>query len=581
MQTDYSFRILLADLTAGKGEYRRFGDKREVLGGSGLAAALYNEFGRPDLPALAPEQPLIFAIGPLTGCFPMMSKVVCGFKSPYNERFAESHAGGRLALSLRFAHIDALVIKGRAPTLSSLAAGLRQFEISDVHYLKGLDVFTTGKMLRKMHKSGAGNRSIIRIGPAGESLSAYACINVDSYRHFGRLGAGAVMGSKNLKAVLVEGGSAMPAPEGKDFPALYKEIHMQLTTTQMMTKYHDLGTASNMAVMNKLHALPWRNMQTTHDDENIDRISGETFARELLLRKTACTGCPVGCIHVGLLREQFAKQNDVLYRQVAYDHEPVFATGSMLGMTSASDVLAVLDEIERQGLDAISGGVALAWATEALERGAVTEEETLVPLKFGDSESYRKALVHLGSPPNEFYTLLAQGTLVAAERYKGQDYACVLGQEMAGYATGEVFFVSQAMGMRHSHLDSAGYSYDQKATDKDVAKAVAFMLEDERQRCVLTSMVSCLFARSAYSEESIGKALEVMGYPEVAANLSTAASNVQKLRWKTKFATGFDPDQVKIPKRYLEVVTWKGPIDAQYVHDLKEAYAVEIRKMAQ
>lgn len=581
MQTDYSFRILLADLTAGKGEYRRFGDKREVLGGSGLAAALYNEFGRPDLPALAPEQPLIFAIGPLTGCFPMMSKVVCGFKSPYNERFAESHAGGRLALSLRFAHIDALVIKGRAPTLSSLAAGLRQFEISDVHYLKGLDVFTTGKMLRKMHKSGAGNRSIIRIGPAGENLSAYACINVDSYRHFGRLGAGAVMGSKNLKAVLVEGGSAMPAPEGKDFPALYKEIHMQLTTTQMMTKYHDLGTASNMAVMNKLHALPWRNMQTTHDDENIDRISGETFARELLLRKTACTGCPVGCIHVGLLREQFAKQNDVLYRQVAYDHEPVFATGSMLGMTSASDVLAVLDEIERQGLDAISGGVALAWATEALERGAVTEEETLVPLKFGDSESYRKALVHLGSPPNEFYTLLAQGTLVAAERYKGQDYACVLGQEMAGYATGEVFFVSQAMGMRHSHLDSAGYSYDQKATDKDVAKAVAFMLEDERQRCVLTSMVSCLFARSAYSEESIGKALEVMGYPEVAANLSTAASTVQKLRWKTKFATGFDPDQVKIPKRYLEVVTWKGPIDAQYVHDLKEAYAVEIRKMAQ
>lgn len=581
MQTDYSFRILLADLTAGKGEYRRFGDKREVLGGSGLAAALYNEFGRPDLPALAPEQPLIFAIGPLTGCFPMMSKVVCGFKSPYNERFAESHAGGRLALSLRFAHIDALVIKGRAPTLSSLAAGLRQFEISDVHYLKGLDVFTTGKMLRKMHKSGAGNRSIIRIGPAGENLSAYACINVDSYRHFGRLGAGAVMGSKNLKAVLVEGGSAMPAPEGKDFPALYKEIHMQLTTTQMMTKYHDLGTASNMAVMNKLHALPWRNMQTTHDDENIDRISGETFARELLLRKTACTGCPVGCIHVGLLREQFAKQNDVLYRQVAYDHEPVFATGSMLGMTSASDVLAVLDEIERQGLDAISGGVALAWATEALEKGAVTEAETLVPLKFGDSESYRKALVHLGSPPNEFYTLLAQGTLVAAERYKGQDYACVLGQEMAGYATGEVFFVSQAMGMRHSHLDSAGYSYDQKATDKDVAKAVAFMLEDERQRCVLTSMVSCLFARSAYSEESIGKALEVMGYPEVAANLSTAASTVQKLRWKTKFATGFDPDQVKIPKRYLEVVTWKGPIDAQYVHDLKEAYAVEIRKMAQ
>jgi len=570
MQTDYTFRILLADLGSARGEY-----------GSGLAAALYMEFGRPDLPAFDPAQPLIFAIGPLTGCFPMMSKVVCGFKSPYNERFAESHAGGRLALSMRYGHIDALVIVGRAKTLSCLSAGIRQFGLTDVHYLKGLDVFTTGKMLRKMHKGGAGHRSIIRIGPAGENLSHFACINVDSYRHFGRLGAGAVMGSKNLKAVLVEGASAMPAPEGKDYAALYKDVHMQLTTTEMMTKYHDLGTAQNMAVMNKLHALPWRNMQTTHDDENIDRVSGETFARELLLRKTACTACPVGCIHVGLLREQFAKHNDVLYRQVAYDHEPVFATGSMLGMTSASDVLAVLDEIERQGLDAISGGVALAWATEALEKGIVTEEETLTPLKFGDSVSYREALGHLGSPPNEFYRLLAKGTMVAAEKYKGEDYACVLGQEMAGYATGEVFFVSQAMGLRHSHLDSAGYTYDQKNNDKDVAKAVSFMVEDERQRCGLTSMVSCLFARSAYTEESLGKALDVLGYPEVAANFSQATHNVQKLRWKTKFATGHDPSEVKIPKRYREIVTWKGPIDSQYLDDLQAAYAVEIRKLAQ
>lgn len=580
MPNDYSFRILVADLATGKGEYRRFGDRREILGGSGLAAALFNGFARPELPALAPEQPLIVAIGPLTGCFPMMSKAVCAFMSPYNGRYAESHAGGRLALSMRFAHIDALVVTGKAPTLSGLAAGIRSFEVRDVHYLKGLDVFAAGKMLRKIFPRGQGHRSMMRIGPAGENLSAFACINVDSYRHFGRLGAGAVMGSKNLKAIILEGGSAMPAPEGKAYAALYKEIHLALTTTAMMKKYHDLGTAENMAVMNKLRALPWRNMQTTSDDAAIDRISGETFARELLLRKTACTGCPVGCVHVGLLREQFAKDNDVLYRQVAYDHEPVFATGSMLGMTSASDVLSVLDEIERQGLDAISGGVALAWATEALERGAVSEEQTLVPLKFGDAASYRQALNFLGSPPNEFYTLLAQGSLKAAQRYDAQDYACVLGQEMAGYATGEVFFVSQALGLRHSHLDSAGYSYDQKNQDKDVAKAVAFMVEDERQRCVLTSMVSCLFARSAYTPGMLGKALDVMGYPEMAAALPDAGATVQRLRWKTKFATGFDPDHVTIPKRYREVVTWKGPIDSGYLDSLKDAYAAEIRKMA-
>src|SRR5512142_3003401 len=118
MQTDTSFRILVADLSSGKGEYHRFGDRRELLGGSGLAAALFSEFAKPGAPALDPDQPLIFAIGLLTGCFPLMSKTVCAFKSPYNEDYVESHAGGRSALALRFAHRDALVIKGRSPSLS-------------------------------------------------------------------------------------------------------------------------------------------------------------------------------------------------------------------------------------------------------------------------------------------------------------------------------------------------------------------------------------------------------------------------------------------------------------------------------
>ena len=211
----------------------------------------------------------------------------------------------------------------------------------------------------------------------------------------------------------------------------------------------------------------------------------------------------------------------------------------------------------------------------------MTVAETLTPLRFGDAPSYRQALVLLGTPPNEFYRLLAQGTMAAAKRYHGEDYACVLGQEMAGYATGEVFFVAQAMGLRHSHLDSGAYSYDQKATDKDAAKAVAFLVEDERQRCGLTSMVSCLFARQVYKEEMLGRALEAVGLGEVAADLQQASAKVQRLRWKTKFSTGYDPDQVTIPKRYTEVVNWKGPMDPAYMDRLKTAYAAEIRKMAQ
>jgi aldehyde:ferredoxin oxidoreductase len=88
--------------------------------------------------------------------------------------------------------------------------------------------------------------------------------------------------------------------------------------------------------------------------------------------------------------------------------------------------------------------------------------------------------------------------MVAAKHYGGKDFACVLGQEMAGYATGEVFYVAQSLGLRHSHLDTGAYSYDQSNAPKDVAKALAFLLEDERERVVLTSMVACLFARKVY-----------------------------------------------------------------------------------
>ena len=372
-----------------------------MLGGSGLAAGLFAAYGIMDAPADHPDQPLIFAIGPLTAYFPLMSKVVLGFKSPYTEEYAETHAGGRLGLALRFSGYDALVIKGVARTPSCLIVGSRSIGIQDVHYLWGLDVLATGKHLRRFSGRDSGHRSILRIGPAGERGVAYASINVDTYRHFGRLGGGAAMGAKRLKGIVVLGDGNLDLPKGKAYPDLFKTVYQEATQTPAMKKYHDLGTPVNMLVLNELKAVPWRNLQSTHD-ENANGISGERFAEELLLRKTACSGCPVGCIHVGLLREKFADQNEFQYRQVSYDHEPIFAAGSMLGVINAGGVLSLLEEMERQGLDVISAGVALAWATEALERGIVTDKETMLPLSFGDVENYREAVRHLGTAHERF-----------------------------------------------------------------------------------------------------------------------------------------------------------------------------------
>jgi aldehyde:ferredoxin oxidoreductase len=572
------FRVLKVDLSTGRGKIEEIDGRNTCAGGSGLAALLFDRMGFSDRSWEDPEQPLIFAIGPLTGYFPLMSKVVCAFKSPYHDQYAESHGGGRAALSLRFADLDALVITGKARRPSCVVVGSRKLEVKDVHYLWGKSVQRTGQMMRGM-VGGSGHRSILRIGPAGENRSAMACINVDTYRHFGRLGGGAVMGAKNLKAIAIEGDGSFDLPAGKEYTPLFQKIYGQLTETSMMDKYHNLGTPINIAVLNGIQALPCRNLQKT-SDAAISGITGETFADRTLLRNTACSGCPVGCIHLGFVREKFSEPNQYLYRQVTYDHEPIACMGAMLSVLDAFQVLTLLEIAEKEGLDVMSAGVALAWATEAFEKGLISEKETLIPLKFGDAGAYGQAVKHLGTGANDFYRLLGQGTLRAAEHYGGKDFACVLGQEMAGYATGEVFFVSEALGFRHSHLDAGGYSYDQKQKGKDVAHAVEFLDQDEKARVFLTSMVSCLFAREVYKEAVLADCLNAVGYRDLAENMDSVSRRIQKMRWKIRLKTGFDPGSVEIPERFKQIVTWKGPLDTNYLDSLQKAYAQRIREMA-
>ncbi len=574
------FKVLIVDLGAGgRGTVVKVDGRDTFAGGSGLAALLFEKYGQASKPWNDPDQPLIFAIGPLTGYFPLMSKTVCAFKSPYHDQYAESHGGGRSAFSLLFTGYDALVFKGRAKVPSVFAVGSRRLELKEVHYIWGKDLASTGKILRAMFP-GKGHRTILRIGPAGENGSAMACITADTYRHFGRLGCGTVMGSKNLKGIVIHGdGSFELGDEARDYTKLFQDVYTKMTDTDMMTKYHNYGTPINVAVLNEVKMLPIRNLQRTTDPD-MAGITGERFAEVTLLRNMACSGCPVGCIHVGFVRERISKESRYIYRQVNYDHEPIFSVGSMLSVTDCFAVLALIDISEKMGLDVMSAGVALAWATEATEKGIISEKETIVKLSFGDSEAYKQAMVHLGHDVNEFYRTLGQGTLKAAEHYGGKDFACVLGQEMAGYATGEVFFTSQALGLRHSHLDSSGYSFDQKEKTKDPVKAVDFLVKDEQGRAFLTSMVACLFARGVYTEALQADCLKSVGYNALAESIGPVSRNIQKLRWKVRFATGYRPEDVVIPKRFLEITTSKGPMDGAYIAGLKDQYAKAIRSLA-
>ncbi len=572
------FRVLVVNLSSGKGQVVQLDGRYTEAGGSGLAALLFQKYGHPERSWSDPDQPVIFAIGPLTGYFPLMSKTVCSFKSPYHDQYTESHAGGRSALSLCFANLDALVIVGRSERLCCLTLSSRSLDIKDVGFMKGMDVDEIGKLFREM-SPGSGHRTILRIGPAGENGAAMSCINVDTYRHFGRLGGGAALGVKNLKGIIIHGDAIFSQPDNKEYSRLYSEVYKQVTATDMMKKYHNLGTPANLQGLNDIKSLPWRNLQATSDPA-IEAINGERFASDTLLRNSACSGCPVGCIHVGYVREMFNANHRYTFKQVAYDYEPIFSLGTMLNVTDARSVLNILDVMEKTGLDAMSGGVALAWATEATEKGLISDKETGVRLSFGDAEAYQHATEMLGNCSNDFYRLLGQGSLKAAAEYGGAEFACVLGQEMAGYATGEVFFAAQSLGFRHSHLDSGGYSYDQKHAEQDIDGVVDFLISDEAGRAFMTSMVSCLFARGVYKDDLLGSCLTSVGYPELAANIGRTGVHIQKLRWQTRIATGFTPEAITIPRRFYKIETWKGPIDPIYLNSLKNAYGKAIIALA-
>jgi aldehyde:ferredoxin oxidoreductase len=198
-------------------------------------------------------------------------------------------------------------------------------------------------------------------------------------------------------------------------------------------------------------------------------------------------------------------------------------------------------------------------------------------MAFGDAEAYQQAARHLGRGSNDFYRLLGLGTLKAATVYGGSDFGCVLGQEMAGYATGELFFAAQTLGFRHSHLDTGAYSYDQKHSEKDVEKAVDFLIDDEPGRAFLTSMVSCLFARSVYTEDMLAECLLSVGYDTLSGTIPATAEKIRTLRWQVRAQTGFNPENFTIPKRFYQVRTWKGPVDKKYLDSLKVEYGKRIQ----
>jgi aldehyde:ferredoxin oxidoreductase len=494
------------------------------------------------------------------------------FKSPLTGNLGESHCGGRSAVAIRFAGYGAIIIKGASETPVYLSIHGDKIRFKDASVIWNMaNSYTVGRILREK-ESGSGIRSIMRIGRAGENQVSYASVVTETYRHFGRLGLGAVFGNKHLKALVISGKKNVPVSDMKGYRETYKEIFKLLSTAEMR-KYHELGTSMNVIPLNKLRALPTKNLQTSKF-ENAEAISGETLEKNFLGRRVACAHCPVACIHLAALREAYESE-PYFYKteMISYDFELIYALGSMLGISTPEALLKLMDEVEILGLDAMSTGVALAWATEAQQKEIITTKETNgLKLNWNDVESYSKAVNYIAAQVNEFYKTLGKGVAKVSSKYGGKEYALAFGgNEMPGYHTGPATHLGFLIGSRHSHLDGAGYSIDQKAITKNskqsATEIIDKLIDEEAWRQVLSSLVICFFARGIYKPELISKAFKPIGKEFTEEQLKTIGLRILKQKYRFKVREGFNIKHLEIPERIFQTETPSGKLSKEIFTD--------------
>ncbi len=570
--------MLIIDLSSRETMLQERTDLTPYLGGVALGIQLMKEHSLFEEEPLSPQQPMILAKGPLNTIFPVVTKTCALFKSPLTGELGESYAGMRLSMAMGMAGIDAIVIKGSSAGPIYLHIDGDHVKFKNAEPLWGLNIDETTRLLHDA-PGRRGLRSILAIGQAGERCIAYACATVDTYRHFGRLGLGAVMGSKKIKAMVIEGSSSQPIADINAYQRTYREIYKKVTETDLMEKYHGLGTSVNIKPLNDMRALPSYNF-SKNQFQYSEELCGEAMAERELIRKIACSGCPIGCIHIALLRKQFDDPYEFEATTLAYDHELIYSLGTMLGVDTRQGLLRLMERVELLGFDAITVGVLLAWITEAFNRSILSEEELLVAPEFGKVEGYLQIMELLLQQPNAFYKAAAKGTYWVADKYKSLDFAAVLGKnEVAGYHTGYGNVLGHAVGARHSHLDNAGYSADQELEDPTDEELVKRLIKEETERNLLNSLTICLFARKIYDNATVVKALSAIGISLTEEELTAfgIATFVEKLWIKEKM--GFSFKALYFPKRFFETPARDIRLSKDRLDKMLGLYMEEVEKL--
>jgi aldehyde:ferredoxin oxidoreductase len=562
--TSYYNRYLQIDL--GTEKWTTFALPEQVLaryvGGKGVAAYLLALHQDPQADPFAPDNPLIFATGPLTGTRAPSMRSVLVFQSPVTRLFTDAHFGGVFGQELKAAGYDGLLITGQASRPVYLEIDDDQVALKDAGHLWGLDTYETYDELRPEYPEKEWRLACI--GPAGENRVKFAVIDCDFHRQAGRGGGGAVMGAKNLKAIVVRG-SGKPAIADPDaFGDLVRAtITGEMKDNAYVKGFRSGGTAASIPWADAEGLLPTRNFQ--HGSYALAEELGDAAQQERYWYKdVACAACPIACTKLGRLKEgpYAGLEGDSL----EYESAAMLGANLEVGKTDEAVYLGLL--CDKLGLDTISAGSVLGFACEAVEKGLLEAD-----VRFGDTESLA-AMLQAITARTGVGDLLAEGVRAAAARIGGgSDHFAihVKGLELPAWgprgvpAMGLAYLTADRGGCHQRAFpilyEAGGEAWRGQTYDRLSLEGKAQLLAEVQNRLAgLDTLITCDFARYAIDDATYLNLLAAAsGWRLSLDDLYQMGERIWNLTRVFNLRAGMTKADEDLPARFKEEPLPEGP----------------------
>ena len=558
-------KVLRIDLTTGKSSVEPLNMEwaRAFLGERGLATRYLWNLMDPAADPMGPDNVLIFGTGPLTGTMASTSgRYAVVTKGPLTGAIACSNSGGKFGAELKFAGYDLLILQGRSPEPVYLHVVDDQIEILPADEIWGTTVWHTEEWLKTRHQNPL--LKVASIGVAGERGVRFACIVNDLHRAAGRSGVGAVMGSKNLKAVAVHGTVGVTVKDPARFMAVVKQTKEKLWNNRGRKELTRLGTNAMIDTMQQFGGLPTRNFNQVQF-EGVDKINPDAMMethenghRNLITNK-ACFGCTIACGRIAHIDKQhftIVNRKEYWHASGGLEYETAFAFGPLVGVDDIDALTFAGYLMNEHGMDPISFGGTLASAMELYELGAITDDDTGgVALNFGNAEALTVMAEKTGKHEG-FGQVLGLGSKRLCEKYGHPElFMGVKGQEFAGYDSRAL----QGMGLGYatSNRGACHLKHDCFAADMEdqSGNGKAKPCKESQDRvAAVDSTGLCLFTTAAWGMKEFASQLDAAcegnWTPE---RLKQTGERIWNLERQFNLAAGLTAADDTLPKRLLEV----------------------------